>query len=160
MRIFQKTDVGLIRSDNQDAFGQKVLSDKQSIAVVCDGMGGASGGNVASDIAVKAILGEFTKELPQNLTDAEIKRTCSDAISIANAIIYNISSKEESLSGMGTTVVMAVMIKNKAHIFHAGDSRAYLFHKNTSETRFIVDSGSSDHCRSGLFTDQKRSMDL
>lgn len=130
MRIFAKTDKGIIRTDNQDAYINGTLSDGAVYAVVCDGMGGVSGGNVASDIAVKAIKEEIFKKYTENLSDTQIRRLYIDAIDIANSIIYEIASKEKTLTGMGTTVV-AVLIKNNiAHILHAGDSRAYIIADN------------------------------
>lgn len=130
MQIFGKTEIGKVRTDNQDRYLFGTLNDGAMYSIVCDGMGGVSGGSVASDIAIKSIVEEITNKFNIKMNNNEIKNLCFEAINVANSIIYEISSKEKALSGMGTTVVMAIIIENTAHIFHIGDSRAYLIKSN------------------------------
>lgn len=130
MQIFGKTEIGKVRTDNQDRYLFGTLNDGAIFSIVCDGMGGVSGGSVASDIAIKAIVEDINNKFNIKMTNNEIKQLCFDAINIANSIVYEISSKEKALSGMGTTVVLTIIIENIAHIVHIGDSRAYLIKNN------------------------------
>ncbi len=130
MNIFGKTEVGKVRKDNQDRYLFGTLNDGAIYSIVCDGMGGVSGGSVASDIAIKSIVEEINTKFNNNMTNNEIKNLCFSAMNIANSIIYEISSKEKALTGMGTTVVLVILVENTAHIFHIGDSRAYLIKNN------------------------------
>ena len=126
MKIYEKSDKGLARAQNQDFCGSKVVEGKYAAALVCDGMGGMRGGDLASEIAAKAILAEFVDDLKIPHTDAEIKKIMVELVSRANSLIYSFSLEDPSLSGMGTTIVMALCVGQKVHIIHAGDSRAYL----------------------------------
>lgn len=125
MKITGITDTGRVRSENQDALQIQTINEDTALIIVCDGMGGVSGGNVASDIAVKAVVDEFLKSFHEKDSDVEVKAKLIDAITVANNIIYGIATNETQLSGMGTTVVAAFLRKGHATVLHAGDSRAY-----------------------------------
>lgn len=128
MRIYSKSDIGLVRSSNQDAFNTGSVSDDIAWAVVCDGMGGANGGNIASEIAVNRITQQIEELLPK-IEDKDVSNTLKTIVYKANIDIYEKASENHELNGMGTTVVLALIIKDKLHIVHAGDSRAYLISK-------------------------------
>ena len=93
------SDKGLVRAENQDALLIEKISDSSSIIIVCDGMGGARGGAVASQLASELIL----KHLKEESND--IEQMLINAIDEANSAVFEKASKEEELSGMGTTVV-------------------------------------------------------
>ncbi len=126
MRIFTKTDIGKMRSINQDSIFAKVLSDGSAFAVVCDGMGGASTGDIASKTAVDIISQYFLNSYSHNMSSDDIVKLLNNAIASANGEIYSLSQQNEQLKGMGTTVVAAVVKEQKAVICNIGDSRAYL----------------------------------
>lgn len=127
MKISSKTDVGLVRRSNQDACDSGPLPGRDAAwAVVCDGMGGANGGNVASEMAVQIISKQITASYRENMSGNSIKLLMQTAIYNANVAIYDRSLMERSLQGMGTTVVLAVIADGCVHVAHAGDSRAYL----------------------------------
>lgn len=126
MQIFSKIDIGMVRSSNQDAYFTGEFSDGSVFAVVCDGMGGANAGNVASETAVKVISEYLSKSYRTVMGVTDIERLLINAISSANIEIYDMSLKSPELSGMGTTVVAAVIRKERVVIAHVGDSRAYL----------------------------------
>ncbi|MDO4608523.1 MAG: Stp1/IreP family PP2C-type Ser/Thr phosphatase [Clostridia bacterium] len=126
MRIFTKTDIGKMRSINQDAFFAKVLSNGSAFAVVCDGMGGASAGDIASKTAVDIISQYFLNSYSPNMSSDDIAKLLNNAILSANLEIYNLSLQNEQLQGMGTTVVAVVASENETVICNIGDSRAYL----------------------------------
>jgi protein phosphatase len=126
MKIVAKTDVGLVRPSNQDAYAAGELPNGVAWAVVCDGMGGYAGGKVASSTAVKMISEKIISLYREGMGGASIKNMLFSAIIGANVSIYYISKSNEELTGMGTTVVAAIVADGVAYIAHAGDSRAYL----------------------------------
>lgn len=126
MKIVAKTDKGMVRSTNQDAYAVGELPGEVVWAVVCDGMGGAAGGNIASALAVKVISEKITSSYNENMRDASIKNLLDSAIAASNIEVYDMAYSRADLEGMGTTVVAAIVRNNVAHIAHVGDSRAYL----------------------------------
>lgn len=126
MRIFAKTDRGKVRSVNQDAFAANILSGGAAFAVVCDGMGGASAGDIASKTAVDIISQYVLASYTPSMTSDDIIKLLSNAIASANIEVYALSKKDEQLNGMGTTAVAAIVSEQQAVICNVGDSRAYL----------------------------------
>lgn len=129
MRISARTDVGIVRSNNQDSYAAGEFQNGVAWAVVCDGMGGNAGGNIASSTAVKSISERITSAYRETMTSSSIKNLLVTAITNANFEIYDMAADNLDLLGMGTTVVAAIMTKNTLYIAHAGDSRAYLVTK-------------------------------
>lgn len=125
MRIVAKTDIGRIRNSNQDSYAAGELPNGVAWAVVCDGMGGTAGGNVASSTAVKIISEKITSLYRNGMSPLSIKNMLVSAINAANISVYDMSKANEELEGMGTTVVCTVVVDSVAYIAHAGDSRAY-----------------------------------
>ena len=126
MKLAGKTDVGLVRQDNQDDYRAGQLPGDAAWALVCDGMGGARGGREASQCACSVIERCFQEHYNKCLPGEEelfLKRTLVSA----NRFVFQKSIREESLAGMGTTAVCALVRSGKAYLCHAGDSRAYLF---------------------------------
>lgn len=126
MKIVAKTDKGKVRENNQDAYAVGELPGDVAWAVVCDGMGGAAGGNIASALAVKVISDKITASYNERMKDASIKNLLDSAITAANIEVYDMAYTRPELKGMGTTVVCAIIRKDVAYIAHAGDSRAYI----------------------------------
>ncbi|MGI6279158.1 MAG: Stp1/IreP family PP2C-type Ser/Thr phosphatase [Acutalibacteraceae bacterium] len=120
-----KTDTGKMRNSNQDDFAVSKLPDGSVIAVVCDGMGGANAGNVASKKATEVISSFFTRSYRSGLDSKAVIALLQSAILSANIEVYDMAQKDHELSGMGTTVVAAFVSKDFAVISHVGDSRAY-----------------------------------
>ncbi len=123
MNVWGITHPGLVREQNQDAFEIRVLADGGVIAVVCDGMGGAKSGNVASSLAT----GTFMDALMQNElpTDENIRWHMEEAASIANQVVYHRAQQDDHCSGMGTTMVAVTARGDMAYILNEGDSRCY-----------------------------------
>jgi len=126
MFIYGKTDKGLVREKNEDSFYFEKLSENLAFAIVCDGMGGQIGGDVASSKAVEFISNNLKLNLKDGMKNSSVRYLLESSISTANTLIYDMSNKDLALSGMGTTIVLAVINNNTLHIAHAGDSRAYL----------------------------------
>jgi PPM family protein phosphatase len=126
------TDVGLQRDHNEDTFR---CLEKYRLFIVADGMGGHNSGEIASAMAADSVLHFFEateKEdatwpfpIDPNLTLAENR--LSAAIKMANKAIYDRSSTDASMQGMGTTIVglLVSLDRNVAHVAHVGDSRVY-----------------------------------
>lgn len=130
MRIVAKTDKGIVRENNQDAYAAGEFSDEVAWSVVCDGMGGAAGGNIASALAVKVISDKINASYRDNMRDMSIKNMLDSALTAANIEVYDFAEARPELLGMGTTAVCAVVRDNQAYIAHAGDSRAYVISDN------------------------------
>ncbi len=126
MIVKAKTDIGIKRHTNQDDFAVLSLTDKACLAVVCDGMGGANAGNVASKMACEVIVSFVERSFRQGLDVSGITALLQSAILSANIEIYEMAQKSDELKGMGTTVVAAFVSKEFTVVSHVGDSRAYL----------------------------------
>lgn len=127
MDIGFRTDIGNYRETNQDAY---FVSDKQEIPlfIISDGMGGHKAGEVASKMAIDIIKEEIFDEVDaEKIEENKLINLIKKAIETANIEIFNTSKRKEEYSGMGTTVTMAYVLKNKVFIGQIGDSRAYLF---------------------------------
>ncbi|SDM73489.1 Stp1/IreP family PP2C-type Ser/Thr phosphatase [Acetanaerobacterium elongatum] len=128
-----KTDIGMIRKQNQDSYKYGTLGDGSVWAVVCDGMGGENGGEVASTLAVDSISQSIARGYRSDMTANSVRTMLLSAISAANIRVYDKAMSSELLSRMGTTVVAAVVAGGAAHIAYAGDSRVYLISGNMAE---------------------------
>ncbi len=126
MNIIAKTDIGLVRSSNQDSFETGEFNSTGAWAVVCDGMGGAAGGNFASAMASKFISERITASYREGMSDISIKNMLTSAIIAANVSVYDKGQSDPELTGMGTTVVVAILVNDSLYIAHVGDSRAYI----------------------------------
>ncbi|MBP5166644.1 MAG: Stp1/IreP family PP2C-type Ser/Thr phosphatase [Oscillospiraceae bacterium] len=127
MRHWEKSDRGKIRSSNQDCCGLLELSDARDIksyaAVVCDGMGGAKAGNVASGMAMEC----FNRIFLDNFSGFEDARSLIErTVAEANSEIYAKAASDERFNGMGTTLVASVVCQGKALVANIGDSRCYI----------------------------------
>ncbi len=133
MRIVGKTDIGAVRHQNQDAYSAGELPGGVAWAVACDGMGGANGGDIASTTAVKVISSRISKAFRDGISTHSVHAMLESAINAANISVYDMSREDETLAGMGSTVVACVIVDGVAHIAHAGDSRAYIFNTERIE---------------------------
>ena len=112
MKCFGITNIGKKRNNNQDSFGIKKLSDDCYILAVCDGMGGANGGEVASSKAVEKFLAACERDITPESSDDDIRDALFSAVDEANGEVYALSQYSEELSGMGTTLVAALVRDN------------------------------------------------
>ena len=119
MEAWGLTHRGAVRQQNQDAFAIRNLPDGRVIALVCDGMGGARAGNIASAMAVKLFTEEFLR------TSGREEERMRKAAALANREVFQRSLRDEDCAGMGTTLVAALAGEGGAVILNEGDSRAY-----------------------------------
>ena len=126
MKLAGKTDVGRVRQENQDDYRAGELPGGAVWALVCDGMGGARGGREASQGACNVMENGFQEQYAQcgaGQEEAFLKK----ALIYANRFVFQKASHEESLAGMGTTAVCALVRGGTVYLCHAAASRAYLF---------------------------------
>ena len=127
MKIWGATDKGKTRSNNQDYFlTEQLFDDRLSFSVVCDGMGGASGGHVASRMAAEIFADTVRETGKAPASSKAMKKLLKDALERANAQVYEKSVTSAGLAGMGTTLVALACAQGEATIVNIGDSRAYL----------------------------------
>lgn len=148
MQISAKTDIGVCRDSNQDAFDTGTFETGEVWAVVCDGMGGVSGGQVASKLCVEKTAEAIKRGYRSKMSVRAVKNLLNSAICAANSVVFEESQRDRALSGMGTTVVAVIVTKGFAVFAHVGDSRAYILNdrikcvtKDHSLVQFLVDSG-------------------
>ena len=138
MKLFGQTDIGKMRDSNEDVFVFQQLASNMAYGLVCDGMGGVNGGNIASQMARDVIAGHLTKELKPDMPQDLIQAIMMNAMILANGEVYHKAMEDEKLNGMGTTAVLAVLANETIYTVHVGDSRAYLYHDNVL-TRLTTD---------------------
>ena len=125
MEYWVLSDIGCVRNSNQDAYAVEQLDKNTLLCVVCDGMGGAKSGDVASRLASEVFSQEVKHSWKPDMDEAAIEQMLKNALKLANFTVYDQSCQFEEFSGMGTTMV-AALVQNKAATFlNVGDSRAY-----------------------------------
>jgi protein phosphatase len=129
------TDRGRKRPSNEDAFG---FSVEHGVYVVCDGMGGAAAGEVASSLAVDEMMRLLTHRSAENPLPADAEQ----AVSAANQAILTRAQRSSRLNGMGTTLVALLVSESHAWMVNVGDSRGYRLrnaHPNSHIEQITID---------------------
>ena len=124
MAYIIKTDVGVVRSENQD---RAAVFKKANITllILCDGMGGHEGGVHASRITIDTFEKEFNKSLPKR--SFEYGKWFSTSLSKSRKAMTKYANGNNRLMDMGTTVTAAILTKEKVYVFNVGDSRTYIY---------------------------------
>ena len=127
MNIYAETDVGMVRQMNQDAYYISEENDNYKLCILADGMGGYTGGEIASRLACVSAADYIKKNFEDGkpYTKEELMQIISDAMQQANAIVYEKSREEKELEQMGTTLEICLIYNNRVFIGHIGDSRIY-----------------------------------
>ena len=125
MQYWGLTDPGCVRSQNQDAYQMVQLDRGTVLCVVCDGMGGAKSGNVASSLAVDVFVEEIRRTWTSNMDVEKIDRMLEAAVKLTNFTVFDQAQQFEEFNGMGTTLVAALIRNRSATVVNVGDSRAY-----------------------------------
>mgnify|MGYP000633289869 FL=1 len=132
MEYFGITDKGRVRPTNQDIYRLEVRPEKESaFLLVCDGMGGANAGNVASRFAADSFLADAAGALDSAPDEIMRHKTMLHALEKANDTVFGLAGRQPEFRGMGTTLVGAFVQGREASILNVGDSRAYLFDGET-----------------------------
>ena len=125
MQSWGLTDPGCVRPQNQDAYQIEQLDRNTLLGVVCDGMGGAKSGNIASTLAVDVFVQEVKRTWSASMNADKIDQMLRGAVKLANFTVFDQAAQFEEFDGMGTTLT-AVLIKGKtATVVNVGDSRVY-----------------------------------
>jgi len=126
MHLWGTTNTGKVRRQNQDVF--KVLFDEErnvAVLVVCDGMGGAKAGNIASSMAANAFMHHMGKYIEDIGLLSDVAMKMADAVNEANRDVFKKSIESEEFAGMGTTLTAAISTLDGEVVVNVGDSRVY-----------------------------------
>jgi serine/threonine protein phosphatase PrpC len=158
IEVAGKSDVGCVRTNNEDNFG---FDARYGIFIVCDGMGGAAAGEVASKMSVDAVLTYF-REGSKNGNFPSVGHTfegvseranaLASAIQLANTAVFEMGSKHAAQRGMGSTIVAVLAKGNFFSIGHVGDSRIYLLRHGNIQQLTNDHSLVMEQVRRGLIT--------
>ena len=138
MEVWGLTDPGLVRPQNQDYYLLQQLGKHDLVAVVCDGMGGAKAGNIASRLAAEVFIEEIKRGYRPGMSPEQIEYLLTTGLAIANTAVYENAGLSEDLHGMGTTLVAAMLVGKTAYLVNVGDSRGYLINPG-GITKITVD---------------------
>lgn len=145
VRVFGRTDVGRVREHNEDSFiiadltrksrslreedREQTIGERGTLLAVCDGMGGAAAGEVASELAVNIIYEKLVEgEKPKDHDD--LARRVVRAVEAAGLRIYSEAKLDRHHRGMGTTATVAALLDSYLFLGQVGDSRAYILRKD------------------------------
>ena len=128
MNIYGLSDVGLSRENNEDTCLYELKNEgAQAIFVVCDGMGGAQAGNVASDIAANVFVEQLRPQVREKMSTRYMESILRSAVEFANYDTYRKANSSDEFQGMGTTLVGGFANGDRVMLANVGDSRAYLY---------------------------------
>ena len=139
------SDRGRKRPSNEDSFG---FSVEHGVYVVCDGMGGAAAGEIASSLAVDEVL----RRLSDRTQTETMPDVAEQALAAANEVIFSHSERNNKLSGMGTTLVGLVVEERRVWVLNIGDSRCYRLRKSRLEQVTLDHSLVEEQVRLGRMT--------
>ena len=125
MQSWGLTDPGSVRKQNQDAYRIEQLDRSTLLCVVCDGMGGAKSGNIASTLATEVFVEEVRRSWKPGMEQDMIDQMLRGAVKLANFTVFDQAAQFEEFDGMGTTLVAALIRGKKVTVVNVGDSRAY-----------------------------------
>jgi len=130
MQYWSLTDPGVARTQTQDTCQIEMLDKNTLLCVVCDGMGGAKSGNVASTLAADVFTQEVKRSWTGDMDPDRLEQMLSAAVKLANFTVYDQAQQFEDFNGMGTTLVALLVQGKRATVVNVGDSRAYLVDDN------------------------------
>jgi serine/threonine protein phosphatase PrpC len=155
--VAELTDVGRRRTTNQDNLARRVPDDPEELErsgalfVVADGMGGHAAGEIASTVAVQTITNTYF----QSATNGDVLQGLAHAIKSANEAILTIARQNAENTGMGTTLVAAVLCQGILYVANIGDSRAYLIRKGKMRQLTEDHSWVAEQVRAGVLTEEQ-----
>ena len=125
MHTWGLTDPGCVRTQNQDSYQIEELDRNTKLCVVCDGMGGAKSGNIASTLAIDVFVQEVKRSWNASMTRTNIDQVLRGAVKLANFTVYDQAAQFEDFTGMGTTLAAALISGKNVSVVNVGDSRVY-----------------------------------
>jgi len=158
LRISALSDIGLVRTKNEDAFW---FDSDRAIFILADGLGGHKAGEIAATLAVKIVSERLSLAIDSGFTDFELIDALQDAFSIASEEIYSRGKASEKLSGMACSLIAGILKQDECYLAHAGDSRAYLYYENTLSLMTVDDTPVAALIKRGyLLPEKARSHNL
>lgn len=136
MEYWGLSETGKVRAQNQDVFRIEELDRNTVLAAVCDGMGGAKSGNIASKLAIDVFTEEVRCSYKSSMTQEQLEQLLVGAVKLANFTVFDQAQQFEDFAGMGTTLVAALVCGKNATIVNVGDSRCY--HITQSDIRRVT----------------------
>jgi len=134
MKAYGMTHRGAVRNENQDSFRFELAGDGSLLtAVLCDGMGGAQAGSVASTLAADTFMSHAANSIDESSSVADLHMILTEAVSYANIKVYDKAFSDFSCMGMGSTMVGLLVNGKRACVANVGDSRAYLIGRRSIE---------------------------
>lgn len=152
-----KSHVGRVRQVNEDYFACIADLNGRVLAVVADGMGGHQAGDIASRLAVERIVKEL-RHLEGELSDEDARERLMDALLMANEEVYQYAQQHPECSGMGTTIVAALLGETGGVTAHIGDSRLYHFNADGLQLKTEDHSLVHELMKSGQITAEEASV--
>ena len=125
MHSWALTDPGCVRKQNQDTYLIERLDRNNLLCVVCDGMGGAKSGNIASSLAADVFVQEVRRTWTASMDSEKVDQMLWAAAKLANFTVYDQAKQFEEFDGMGTTLVAVLIRGRQITVLNVGDSRAY-----------------------------------
>ena len=148
MECWGISHTGCVRPQNQDAYLIHQLGEDCYLCVVCDGMGGAKSGNVASSLAAEVFVNEVRSTWKPTMDQADIENMLRCAVKLVNFAVFDQAAQILDFAGMGTTLVAALVDHHSATVVNVGDSRCY--HINSEGIRAVT----QDHSIVQMMVDQ------
>ena len=130
MQSWGLTDPGSVRKQNQDAYRMEELDRNTLLCVVCDGMGGAKSGNIASNLATEVFVEEVRRSWKPFMDPEKIDTMLRGAVKLANFTVFDQAAQFEEFDGMGTTLVAVLIHGRHMTTVNVGDSRAYYINRS------------------------------
>ena len=128
MQSWGLTDPGCVRTQNQDTYQIEKLDRSTLLCVICDGMGGAKSGNIASTLAADVFVQEVKRNYHPGLDMIGVDQVLQRAVKLSNFTVFDQASQFEEFKGMGTTLVAALIRGRQAFVVNVGDSRQHRQH--------------------------------
>jgi len=146
------TDVGLVRSNNEDSC---FVSTADGLFIVADGMGGHAAGEVASELAIREVCAKIQPRLAEFDGVSESAALLGEAVAAANLVIRQASKENPAWQGMGTTMTVLLLHATQASLAHVGDSRLYRYRDGQLEQLSDDHTLVEDQLRQGLINDRE-----
>ena len=129
MQSWGLTDPGCVRTQNQDTYQIEQLDRNTLLCVLCDGMGGAKSGNIASSLAADVFVQEIRQVWKSSMEQEKINQMLRSAVKLANFTVFDQAAQFEDFTGMGTTLTSVLIRGKDVTVVNVGDSRVYKVNK-------------------------------
>jgi protein phosphatase len=150
MLVKGNSDVGKVRTANEDSFDYDIFDDGTAWAVVCDGMGGVRGGQIASSLATEMVGDKIRKCYNKLMPVYSFENIFLSTITTANVIVNDRSYTDTEFQGMGTTIAAAIVKDDQVCIAHVGDSRVYCLRNKICRQLTVDHTLQNELCEKGL----------